>query len=30
VNADGTGPSPAVTNPLDDRTPDWGTHPLAP
>jgi Tol biopolymer transport system component len=28
VNADGTGLSPAVTNPLDDESPDWGTHPV--
>jgi TolB protein len=30
VNADGTGLSPAVTNPLDDESPDWGTHPITP
>ena len=30
VNADGTGLAPAVTNPLNDESPDWGTHPLVP
>jgi Tol biopolymer transport system component len=30
VNADGSGLSPAVTNPLNDDGPDWGTHPLLP
>jgi Tol biopolymer transport system component len=30
VNADGTDVSPAVTNPLNDESPDWGSHPLIP
>jgi Tol biopolymer transport system component len=30
VNADGTGLAPAVTNPLNDESPDWGTHALLP
>jgi Tol biopolymer transport system component len=30
VDADGSGLSPAVTNPLNDDGPDWGTHPLLP
>jgi Tol biopolymer transport system component len=30
VKADGTGLSPAVTTPLGEDGPDWGTHPLTP
>jgi WD40-like Beta Propeller Repeat len=30
VNADGSGLVPAVTNPLNDESPDWGTHPATP
>jgi Tol biopolymer transport system component len=30
VKPDGTGLAPAVTNPLNDESPDWGTHPLLP
>jgi Tol biopolymer transport system component len=26
VNVDGTALWPAVTNPLNDESPDWGTH----